>query len=180
LLLKHLEIWFPRAGTFGLDIDTALIQSARNETQRSSFVRASAQSIPFDDGAFDAIVALHVVEHLPEPAQFFSEARRLLRPSGVLLVATPNPNGIGACVMGQAWAGWRDETHISLNPPPFWNALIRQNGFRVLEEGTTGFSGIPLFRQFPLALFNWGLLFLFGFFPWSCGEAYVCLAAREM
>lgn len=135
--------------------------------------------IPLSDATFDLVIALHLVEHLPQPARFFAEARRVLRGEGLLIIATPNPTGIGARVMGKWWTGWRDTGHINLNPPAYWRELICDNGFVILRDGTTGLSGLPIFRKLPIALINWGPLFLFGFFPWMHGEAYVCIATVD-
>ena len=164
-LLKHMEIWFPKAILFGLDIDAQLICEARSQTTRSRFVQASATEMPFSDASFDLLIALHLVEHLPQPGCFFAEARRVLHDEGLLIIATPNPTGIGARMMGKRWPGWRDESHVSLNPPAFWRKLVSDNGFSILQDGTTGLSGIPFFRKFPLVLINWVPLYVFGFFP---------------
>ena len=176
-LLKCLERWFPKASLCGLDIAIQLIHEAQTQTARSHFVRGSAQELPFSDTTFDLVIALHLVEHLSQPTRFFAEARRVLRGEGLLMIATPNPRGIGARLMGEGWAGWRDESHTSLNPPAYWRELIRGNGFVILKDGSTGLSGIPVFRKLPMALINWIPLFLFGFFPWEQGEAYVCIAS---
>ena len=47
-------------------------------------------ALPFRDGAFDAIVGQHVVEHLPDVGAALSEWNRLLAPGGRLTLATPN------------------------------------------------------------------------------------------
>jgi len=133
--------------------------------------------MPFSDATFDLVIALHLVEHLSQPARFFAEAWRVLRGKGLLVIATPNPAGIGARLMGKCWAGWGDDSHISLNPPAYWRELIRGNGFVILKDGSTGLFGIPIFRKLPMALINWMPLLLFGFFPWEQGEAYVCVAS---
>ncbi len=55
-----------------------------------SFVSASVTAVPFRDGAFDLVTAFEVIEHLENWRALLSEARRLLHPSGVFLVSTPN------------------------------------------------------------------------------------------
>jgi SAM-dependent methyltransferase len=164
---------------YGLDLDIQLIHEAQTQTARSHFVQATAIEIPFSDTTFDLVIALHLVEHLPQPERFFAEARRVLRGKGLLMIATPNPKGIGARLMGERWAEWQDESHINLNPPAYWRELIRGNGFIILKDGTTGLSGIPVFQKLPMALINRVPLFLFGFFPWMHGEAYVCVAGLQ-
>jgi len=45
---------------------------------------APAEAVPFADGAFDVITMYSVLHHLPDLAQAFREARRVLRPGGTL------------------------------------------------------------------------------------------------
>jgi SAM-dependent methyltransferase len=47
--------------------------------------QADAMRLPFQDGAFDAVVCQFGVMFFPEKAKAFSEARRVLRPGGLLL-----------------------------------------------------------------------------------------------
>ena len=46
--------------------------------------------IPYPPNHFDLVVAVEVVEHLLNPFQLFIEARRVLKPGGVLLVTIPD------------------------------------------------------------------------------------------
>lgn len=41
-------------------------------------------------GRFDAIIASHVMEHMPDPIGFLSAAQTLLRPSGIIVLALPD------------------------------------------------------------------------------------------
>ncbi len=45
---------------------------------------------PFDDGQFDAVVAMMVVEHLFDPFHSFKEITRICRPKGKIFVNLPN------------------------------------------------------------------------------------------
>lgn len=167
--------WFPQKNLYGLDIDLPTIQSARQSTTRARLLAASAEALPFADQTFEAVISLHMVEHLKEPDNFFREAARVLQPKGILIFATPNPSGIGARVMKERWTGWVPD-HISLHAPSKWMEMLENNGFLILAHGTTGITDIPIFRKMPIALLNWGPLFVFGFFPWDLGGAYICIA----
>jgi len=60
-------------------------------TRHLSLVRIGEErALPFRDGAFDAIVGQHVIEHLPGAEAALDEWKRLLRPDGRLALATPN------------------------------------------------------------------------------------------
>ena len=54
------------------------------------WVCASCTRIPFDDRSFDTVLAFEVIEHLQEWPKLISEARRVLKDSGVFVVSTPN------------------------------------------------------------------------------------------
>ncbi len=177
-LLGLMEEWFPQTTLYGLDIDYTVINEARRATRGTNYLMASAETLPLPEKAVDILVTLHMVEHLPEPENFFREAHRVLRPEGILALATPNPQGIGARIMKEKWSGWCPE-HISLKSPETWERMLTKHGFSVLRQGTTGLSGLPLCRKPPLGLINWGALSLFGFFPWRQGEAYICVARKN-
>ena len=48
-----------------------------------------ALSLPFADQAFDFVLASNLIHHLPYPTCFLSEARRVVRPGGHLLIHEP-------------------------------------------------------------------------------------------
>jgi SAM-dependent methyltransferase len=47
-------------------------------------------AIPLPDGAFDAAVAIEVIEHVENHARFVRELLRVVRPGGRVIVTTPN------------------------------------------------------------------------------------------
>jgi SAM-dependent methyltransferase len=50
---------------------------------------ADATRLPFRSAAFDAIAAVDLVHHLADPAAFFQEAQRVLRPAGRIAAIEP-------------------------------------------------------------------------------------------
>jgi SAM-dependent methyltransferase len=53
------------------------------------------QRLPFDDASFDRVVAIHVLEHLPNLPAALDEIHRILRPGGVVAVVIPCEGGLG-------------------------------------------------------------------------------------
>jgi SAM-dependent methyltransferase len=45
-------------------------------------------ALPFADGSFGAATALHMLYHLPSPADGIAELKRVLRPGGTLVIST--------------------------------------------------------------------------------------------
>lgn len=52
-------------------------------------IRGDIQDIPFADDTFDTILAIEVLEHIPEPLEALRECARVLRPNGHLILTVP-------------------------------------------------------------------------------------------
>ena len=52
------------------------------------FDQFNAQAIPFDDKSLDAVIANHMLFHVPNRSQALSENRRVLKPAGRLYATT--------------------------------------------------------------------------------------------
>jgi len=52
---------------------------------------ADAQTLPFDDDAFDIVIANHMLYHVPQPDVAVAEMARVLRPDGMAMAATVGP-----------------------------------------------------------------------------------------
>jgi GT2 family glycosyltransferase/SAM-dependent methyltransferase len=79
----------------GVDIDPEIVGFAARKYQRANleFRAGPAHAIPVDQpGVFDLLVTFETLEHMSEEhqLQFLKEAKRLLKPEGVLLLSTPN------------------------------------------------------------------------------------------
>jgi SAM-dependent methyltransferase len=71
----------------GVELDPLGVQAARG---RGFDVRqARVEELPFDDGAFDGVTCLDVIEHTPDDVRSLEELRRVTRPGGALIVTVP-------------------------------------------------------------------------------------------
>lgn len=86
-----------RAGSaevVGVDTDAEKVRRAREEAERSGadgilFAAQSGSALAFDEGRFDVVLLLDVVEHLGDPAAVLAECARVLRSGGRVLVGFP-------------------------------------------------------------------------------------------
>ena len=72
----------------GVDIDEEAVGYCR-ERGLTDVRLGAAETLPFEDGSFDLVTALDVVEHLDDDAAALREIRRVLRPRGKVLVTVP-------------------------------------------------------------------------------------------
>ncbi|MDR3656342.1 MAG: class I SAM-dependent methyltransferase [Mycobacterium sp.] len=73
-----------------VDYDEAAVAHVRARYPRVEALRANLAELPLPDASVDAVVNFQVIEHLWDQAQFVAECARVLRPSGLLMVSTPN------------------------------------------------------------------------------------------
>lgn len=52
-------------------------------------VFARAEQLPFRAGSIDTVLGLSMLDHVPEPTRLLAEARRVLRPGGILMLEFP-------------------------------------------------------------------------------------------
>ena len=76
-------------GVVGIDIG-ADFDFAHEESAPASLLTMDAQSLQFDANSFDVIYSFHALEHIEQPLRALSEMRRVLKPSGIYLIGTPN------------------------------------------------------------------------------------------
>ena len=66
----------------------AQAKAALSDDPRFRFEQIDAQSIPFAAEAFDAVIANHMLYHVPDRPRALREIRRMLKPNGRLYAAT--------------------------------------------------------------------------------------------
>jgi SAM-dependent methyltransferase len=95
--------------------------------------QVSVQEAALPAGAFDAITAWHVLEHLDDPDAALQRMHSWLRPDGVLLVGVPNLASIQARVGGERWYHLDVPRHRIHFTPAGIEALLRASGFEPLR-----------------------------------------------
>jgi SAM-dependent methyltransferase len=97
----------------GVDPTWAQIAEARRRGGGPAYARATASALPFPDGAFDAVVACLVFEHIGDADAAIAEVGRVLRPGGRFLFFLNHP------LLQAPNSGWIDDQ--TLDPPEqYW------------------------------------------------------------
>lgn len=74
---------------YGIEADEPAAEYARSKRGLKIF-SDNLEQLQFEAGVFDYIFANNVVEHIPQPANFFKAANRLLAKGGIFHISTPN------------------------------------------------------------------------------------------
>jgi ubiquinone/menaquinone biosynthesis C-methylase UbiE len=106
----------------GFDCSVEAINFAQRSATlpNTTFKVATADHLPVPDASYDVYVSFETIEHVEDDDAFLKEARRVLRPSGVLLVSTPNRDLL--------------DPGISINDKPFNRFHIREYGHDEFDE----------------------------------------------
>lgn len=85
---KTLHTEYGVAELHGIDVVAAQIDAANAVGSAVTFVRASADEMPYEDERFDVVYSVEALQHFDNVPGFAREARRVLRPGGRLGVTT--------------------------------------------------------------------------------------------
>ena len=122
-----------------------------------------------EDETFDTVVALEVIEHLPDWVEFFREAHHILTGKGRLIISTPNPllwrtilanaffskgisfsgRGLDGKIADKPYYG-----HIILHQPRILNAVAQEVGFKLLTIRNSS-------QNLPLPFLQKNLLYVY-------------------
>ncbi len=111
----------------GVDLNRVFV----DECRKMGLTVVDAEALAFlrqqRDGTFDAISAIHVVEHLRfnDLIALLDEMLRVLKPQGLAILETPNPNNV-LVGSGQFYL---DPTHKKPLPPALLEFLVEARGF---------------------------------------------------
>ena len=99
-VIELLATKYPEKHFVGLDITPAMIEVARSKgLPNAEFVVGDAESLPFGDGGFDAVLCSNSFHHYPNPGAFLREAHRVLRPGGKLILRDYTSNDVVVWLM---------------------------------------------------------------------------------
>lgn len=76
-----------RGRVYGMDLSPGMLTSARLHSA-AALIAGDAQHLPYADGSFDRLLAMHMLYHVPDRNGALAEIRRVLRPDGVALFLT--------------------------------------------------------------------------------------------
>ena len=99
---QFIEILIQSFGSFdsvtGVDVDESVLEESGMKYQGESyrFLKASTQSLPFEDGSFDFVTISKALHHVENDRQALNEMKRVLKQGGYFLINEMIRDGLSA------------------------------------------------------------------------------------
>ena len=101
---------------------------------------------------FDLITMWDVIEHVQNPSQVLQRAAELLKPDGLLILATGDVKGVTARIYGEKWSLIAPPGHLFYFSRRTLGALLGKAGLRVLGWESDGAFLINQHRENPVGV----------------------------
>jgi ubiquinone/menaquinone biosynthesis C-methylase UbiE len=150
----------PRHQMVLADLSLAMLKLAGTQGNGFHRLNCDAEALCFSERAFDAVIAIDLVSHLPNPSDVLVELRRILKPNGFLFIDITNSNPLWVLGYPGYVKPWRQpsrwiRTLLGAGVLPEWQGrihhhskrrfgqMLHQSGFNVLEWVPFGPSWCP-------------------------------------
>jgi 2-polyprenyl-3-methyl-5-hydroxy-6-metoxy-1,4-benzoquinol methylase len=129
-----------RAGwqALGVDPDPRAVASCRRAGLSAS--EGTIETVDIRPGSLDAVTFAHVFEHLHHPQRALVRAWDLLRPGGLLWLATPNISSAGHAQFGRDWLGLDPPRHLVVFTRNALERAVVRAGFEIIARPTASFT----------------------------------------
>ncbi len=113
----------------GVDYGGAAIEYARSKGFDAHL--SDIESMKFADETFDAVVTLHVMEHVQNLKVFIEEIHRVTKQGGYFFAVMPSMSHYKAILAGAKWKYWGPPGHLWYFTNKSLTLLLENNGFEV-------------------------------------------------
>jgi 2-polyprenyl-3-methyl-5-hydroxy-6-metoxy-1,4-benzoquinol methylase len=115
----------------GFDSSRHAARIAKTHSSVEVVVGSELKEAAFEDNAFDLVTLFHVLEHVSDPRAVLFEVRRILQPTGRIVLQVPNIESWQFRVFGLRWCGLDVPRHVINYSSQSVRRLLSDSGFRV-------------------------------------------------
>lgn len=134
---------------YGLDVSEYAIEQVAKRLKikkGKQLVISELTKKTFPENFFEAINLRHSIEHVKDPLELMQNVYHILKPGGVVTIATPNSYGIHAKIFGSLWPHWSVPYHIQFFSKKSLREVVEKSGFVVKTLKTEELTNYDLFR----------------------------------
>lgn len=133
----------------GLDVSDYAIKGVSKRLKIRSdkrLVVSELHSSTFPTQSFDVVNLRHSIEHVTDPAKLLKQVFRVLKPGGIVSIATPNSYGWHAKIYQDLWPHWSVPYHIQFFSKKSLKDVVNKAGFKIVVFKTEELTNYDLFR----------------------------------
>ena len=131
------KLWrdtYPELKLYDVNINFKQLTFSKYQ-ENIQFINSSSTKLPFINNSVDRVLALESAQHFKPLDDFIVESKRVLTPSGFLVMAVPiTVSDASLGKLGLLKFTWSSE-HYSLN---YLKNLLISNGFKIIDEKLIG------------------------------------------
>jgi SAM-dependent methyltransferase len=138
----------------GVDlIPRSIAETQKKAPNVTAIVGDATDFSRWQDGELSVVVALHLVEHLPDPQATMCDIYAKLVPGGLFFFATPHPDySLRRFKDRDTDAIGKDKTHINCHVPSVWREWGEDIGFEVIKQFGDGLWDVPYLPLLPKSI----------------------------
>jgi O-antigen chain-terminating methyltransferase len=129
--LRIVAAEWPETRAEGIDLSPVMAEYCRAQGLAVETQDAVSALVSREAASLAVVTGFHIIEHLPFPVlyQLFEEVARVLKPGGVCIFETPNPEN----VLVGSHTFYHDATHTNPLTPTAMAFLAEYHGFHPIE-----------------------------------------------
>lgn len=141
LLLRRIAARVPSTHLVGIDLTLAMVRRA--DSKSSGLIVGDARRLPLADESQDAVVLASMLQYLPSLNRPLSEAARVLRPGGRVVITVWDGGSLRMRMLGR-WLTWRGKADVHLHAGSDLVASCRNH--RLSTRRVQTYSAGPIWR----------------------------------
>lgn len=118
---------------YGFDPSTYAVSQARKLVGKNRIQEGTISEVRYKENSYDVITLFDVFEHLQDPVADLKKLRKLLKPDGIIVIATGNAQSLAAKMFGRRWTFYIPPQHLSFFTKPNLQTFLSQVGLVPLE-----------------------------------------------
>lgn len=136
---------------YGIDVSSYAIDEVASRLKLKKdkqLVVSELKSTLYPENFFDVVNLRHSIEHVKDPQKLLENVYRILKPGGIVAIATPNSFGPHAKIYGPLWPHWSQPYHIQFFSKKSLKTVVGKAGFEIKLLKTEELTNYDLFRGF--------------------------------